>query len=106
MHPRAPQPKVVKVETVSPDRFSVSGGLTFATARRALEAGEKHFAETDAKSIAVDCKDVTASDSAGLAVLLDWVAQARRAGRTIHFEHLPEQILAVAAISEVEDLLA
>jgi phospholipid transport system transporter-binding protein len=54
----------------------------------------------------VDCSAVTASDSAGLAVLLDWLALAKRQGRTVRFMNLPAPIRAVAHISEVEALLS
>jgi hypothetical protein len=46
------------------------------------------------------------SDSAGLAVLLDWLALAKRQGRAVRFMNLPAPIRAVAHISEVESLLS
>ena len=71
-----------------------------------VSAGERALAQTTASTVQIDCAKVTGADSAGLAVLVDWVAVARRAGRVLHFNHLPEAILAVAAISEVESLFA
>jgi len=44
-------------------------------------------------------------DSAGLAVLLDWLGAAKRRGRTLRYTHLPADLTALARISEVEDLL-
>jgi ABC-type transporter Mla MlaB component len=38
-------------------------------------------------------------------VLLDWLAFARGSGRSMHFESLPEQVRAIARISDVLDLL-
>jgi phospholipid transport system transporter-binding protein len=46
------------------------------------------------------------ADSAGLAVLLDWLSAAKRAGRSLRYAHLPEDLVALARISEVDELLA
>jgi phospholipid transport system transporter-binding protein len=53
----------------------------------------------------VDCSAVTASDSAGLAVLIEWLAWARRGGRELRYDGVPEAICAIARISEVDGLL-
>jgi ABC-type transporter Mla MlaB component len=38
-------------------------------------------------------------------VLLDWLAEARRAGKALHFERLPEDLLRLARISAVDGML-
>jgi phospholipid transport system transporter-binding protein len=53
----------------------------------------------------IDCEGITASDSAGLAVLIEWLAEANRRGRTITFVNIPPGIQAAARISDVESLL-
>jgi phospholipid transport system transporter-binding protein len=83
----------------------VCGALTFATARRANEEGLRTFTESGARELEVDCRRITASDSAGLTVLLDWLAHARREGRSLRFVNLPPGLLAIARISEVDELL-
>ena len=40
-----------------------------------------------------------------MTVLLDWLTMARRAGRSMHFASLPEQVQALARISDVQELL-
>jgi len=99
----------VKVPTVeiletAPGKFAVRGDLTFATARRAREQGLQAFSAREG-DMEVDCTGIGASDSAGLAVLLDWLAFAHRNGKTMRFTGVPPEIRAVARISEVEDLL-
>jgi phospholipid transport system transporter-binding protein len=86
-------------------RAYVRGSLTFATARRAREEGVKKFRGCSARACEVDCSGITASDSAGLTVLLDWLALAKRDGRSLRYLNLPEGLLAIARISEVHDLL-
>jgi phospholipid transport system transporter-binding protein len=80
------------------------GPLTFATARAARRAGlaalQGHPAATR-----IDCSQLTACDSAGLAVLLDWLGAAKLAGRGLRLSGLPDSALALARISEIQGLL-
>jgi phospholipid transport system transporter-binding protein len=89
----------------SPGQFSASGRITFATARAARDTGMAAFSGGDGQAIQIDCSGISASDSAGLAVLLDWMAVARRSGRSLHYRNLPLQVQAIAKISDVLDLL-
>jgi phospholipid transport system transporter-binding protein len=81
------------------------GPLTFATARAARLLGLS--ALKDAPQVRqIDCAGVSACDSAGLAVLLDWLAAARLAGRGLKFTSLPEDLMALGRISDLDTLLA
>jgi len=75
------------------------------TARAARDSGLAAFGATSARDIEVDCSAITASDSAGMTVLLDWLSFAKRSGRSLHFESLPAQLQALARISDVLELL-
>jgi phospholipid transport system transporter-binding protein len=86
-------------------KLRVRGALTFATARRAREEGLKAITASSARALEVDCSGITASDSAGLTVLLDWLALAKKEGRSLRFLNLPQGLLAIARISEVDELL-
>jgi phospholipid transport system transporter-binding protein len=86
-------------------RFAARGPLTFATARLAREQGLQALAEAAAPALEIDCSGITHSDSAGLAVLLEWLGTIRRAGRTLRYTHLPEGLVALGRISDVEELL-
>jgi phospholipid transport system transporter-binding protein len=86
-------------------RAHVRGVLTFTTARRAREEGAVRFQTCAARACEVDCSGITASDSAGLTVLLEWMALAKRDGRSLRFVNLPEGLLAIARISDVEEFL-
>jgi phospholipid transport system transporter-binding protein len=48
---------------------------------------------------------VTASDSAGLALLIEWLSVAKSAGRALRFENIPSQLQQLARLSEVEELV-
>ena len=88
----------------SPERCAVRGALTFATAKRARALG-LNAQRAAAKSFVIDCGDILQADSAGLAVLLDWLAEAKRAGKALHFERLPDGLLRLARISSVDAML-
>lgn len=88
-----------------PGRVTVTGELTFANAREARELGHQVFERSSAQSLVVDCSGVTRADSAGLAVLLDWMAWGRRRSRAVSLANLPASLLAIARISEVDGLL-
>jgi phospholipid transport system transporter-binding protein len=86
-------------------RLLAEGPLTFASARRARELGLDALDAATDGALVIDCQGVTASDSAGLAVLLEWLAAARSQSRSLRFAHLPQGLAALARISEVNELL-
>ena len=97
----------VRVEIVESGtgRVMVRGELTFATARHARELGMRVLDGLRGDRIVVDCAGVTRADSAGLAVLLEWLAWGRRRKRAVSLEKLPASLVAIARISEVDELL-
>lgn len=92
-----------QLESLGQGRFRVSGVLDATTVTQILADSEARF--DAASQIVVDLSGVTESDSSGLALLLEWLRRVRKASRQIHFESVPGQILALARISEVDDLL-
>jgi phospholipid transport system transporter-binding protein len=93
----------VEFETLAPGRFRLKGELTFETVGHAVEAGERLFAEH--KHIELDLDGVETTDSAGLALLVEWIGWARREKRGLRYHHVPQQVMALARISEVDKLL-
>jgi len=92
------------LEDLGEGRFALSGELTFGTAEQILRASETPFEEHT--QLEIDLSGVTDSDSAGLALLLEWVTWANHSVREIRFTGVPEKILAIARTTEVEPLLA
>ena len=84
-------------------RFALLGDMTFETAERILRTSEAPFEKYT--RIEVDFHDVTDSDSAGLALLLEWITWANHTVREIRFVSLPERIVAIAKTTEVDHLL-
>jgi phospholipid transport system transporter-binding protein len=96
----------VDVVDLGSGKIEIRGALTFGTARRVRAAAVRRLAARGGPALTVDCSAVSVSDSAGLAVLLDWLALAKRQARDVRFMNLPAPIRAVAHISEVESLLS
>ena len=84
--------------------YLLNGELSFATATELLTLGRVQFAGQ--LSVDVDLSGVTHADSAGLALLLEWLRWARQQGQQLRYHAAPAQLHALASISEVEDLLA
>lgn len=94
---------LLELEPLGGGRFALRGWLSYRTARAALEKGASVFADTQV--IKVDLSGVTDADSAGLALLIEWVSWARAQHREIRFFELPAEIRAIARICEVEEVL-
>jgi phospholipid transport system transporter-binding protein len=76
------------------DFFTVPGVLDRS---RSCQPGEG--------AIRVDLKGVTRADSAGLALLLEWLRKAERAGCSISFVNVPEQLMSIARVCGLEEIL-
>ena len=85
------------------DRARVVGSLHFTTVSALLAAGEA--AINAGRAAVIDLAGVTASDSAGLALLIEWLSVAKAASRSLRFENIPSQLQQLARLSEVEELL-
>lgn len=84
-------------------RVSLSGRMTFANAGAILRQSEPLFEKHT--RIEVDLSGVTHSDSAGLALLLEWITWANHTVREIRFTGIPEKVRQIARTTEVDDLL-
>ncbi len=92
------------LEDLGDGRFAVRSDLTFEFATSLLSQSKQQF--SGHARIYVDMSRVGQSDSAGLALLLEWVSWARHYKREIVYENIPAQLLSIAEISEVTDILA
>lgn len=83
--------------------YQLSGEMSFDTADRILKASEQAFQGHE--DISVDMSRVTRADSAGLALLLEWKAQANIRAGQIRFSGVPDSIRAIAETTEVTHLI-
>lgn len=83
-------------------RLRASGQLSLESAIGALEAGLASL--PTAGQCVIDLREVSDVDSAGLAVLIEWLAQARARGAHLEFSNLPPPLRSLAKLSGVEFL--
>lgn len=83
--------------------ISLSGHMTFQTAGAILRRSEPLFEKHT--RIEVDLSGVTRTDSAGLALMLEWITWANHTVREIRFTGVPDKIRQIAQTTEVDDLL-
>jgi len=99
----AATPGPARLEALGEGRFKVYGALDSDTATDLLKRSDEAF--KSASALEIDLANVPEGDSAGLALLIEWVRLAKQRQQTIHFKNVPPQIAALARISEVENLL-
>ncbi|HVY22122.1 MAG TPA: STAS domain-containing protein [Steroidobacteraceae bacterium] len=85
------------------NQFAVSGNMNFATVPELLSQSERLFSA--ASAIDIDLSAVLHADSAGLALLLEWLRYGKHNSKSVHYRNVPAQLRLLAAISEVESLL-
>jgi phospholipid transport system transporter-binding protein len=98
-----PSHPAASFELVSEGRARVAGALEFDTVAALLPLGSDAIEHGRAPTI--DLSGVTASDSAGLALLIEWLSVAQAAGRSLRFENIPLQLRQLGALSDVDDLI-
>ena len=91
------------LEDLGDGHFALAGEVTFDTAEKILRVSERQFEKHT--RLEIDLSGVTLSDSAGLALLLEWVTWANHTVREIRYSGMPEKVLAIAKTTEVDDLL-
>ena len=92
-----------ELKKVADGRFSLRGEMSFENAEQILAASEPAFQTVDA--LELDLSQVGPTDSAGLALLLEWKARAHSRSAEIRYVSIPESLLAIAQTAEVSDLI-
>lgn len=101
--PRFPTSMAAELEPDADGIVHLGGTLDFDTVPLLYRQTERLLG--DRVALTVDVSSVERVNSAGVALLLEWLAEARRRGCELSFRGLPESILAVARLSGVEHLL-
>jgi phospholipid transport system transporter-binding protein len=83
--------------------YRLSGELSFRTVPDLLRQSRELF--EGCSTFVVDMKEVTRADSAGLALLLEWLKGCRRRQQDLFFRNLPEALSDIARVSNLSPLL-
>nr|WP_242482206.1 STAS domain-containing protein [Thiocystis violacea] len=86
----------------------MSGVLDFMTVPRLAKEGDvllKGAQSRGLEQVEVDLSGIESANSAGLALLLEWMDMARTRGLRLTYLHLPESLGRIAAVSNLHRLL-
>lgn len=82
----------------------VAGDLSFETVPALYRDSAGWFAGDG--ELEIDLGGVTRTDSAGLALLLEWLRRARAVKRPLRFANIPDQVQTLIRINGLTDALA
>lgn len=82
----------------------LKGVLTMQTVPELEKQARPLFSPGQGK-FCIDLAAVQHADSSALALLLEWQRMARRLNTVITYRNLPEQLMQIAQVSELEDIL-
>jgi phospholipid transport system transporter-binding protein len=86
--------------------LALDGALSFETLPDVLRASEEYAARTDLPDrLTIDFAGIDAIDSSAVALLLEWRRQAARRGKKLVFVNLPANLVALATLYGVEELI-
>ena len=80
---------MTKLTRTGPSSWSFEGELTFSTVAGMLTGGPK---VDITRPVVVDLSGLTRGDSAGLSLLIEWLAVARASGGELRYTGLPENL--------------
>jgi len=90
----------------SAEVLRLEGNLSYETIPAVLAETAQFAARTDLPAtVRIDFSNVTGVDSAAVALLLEWRRMALAAGKTLVFENLPANLLALAQLYGVAELI-
>jgi phospholipid transport system transporter-binding protein len=85
-------------------RYALRGSLRFETVPALWADTRGRFGGGD--RLTVDLGGVTEVDSAGLALMIEWLRETRRAGGELRLDRIPQQMQAIARVSRLSGLLS
>jgi len=100
-----PNPKnnSASLEQTSNGRYAIAGELNFQSVPVVWEQSQQLFGSSN--SIEIDLTGVVRSNSAGLALLIQWMRYAKSSNKSIAFHHIPEQMQEIAKVCGVDKYL-
>ena len=84
-------------------KLVISGDLCFSTVTKVWRASLSLLVKQP--HWLFDFSQVKSCNSAALALVLEWLKYAKRENKTIQLLHLPQQLLSIAKVAGVEQIL-
>ena len=95
----------VRFETDGEKVYRIIGELNMSTVPQLLKDMSQLFS-VNGESRIIDLTEVSRSDSAGLALLLEWQRLAKEQDIQLTFRNLPEQMQAIIQVSGLDKLIS
>jgi phospholipid transport system transporter-binding protein len=90
---------------VSDHEWVLQGPLNVETIRRIWRKGHHLLDKTSAKQVTLNLQDLTHSDSASVALLIDWLRYANAKGKTLRLNHVPQKMQDLIRLSNLQNIL-
>ena len=94
------EPRIVSAED---GRVEIAGDLTFETVAGLRQRGAEVLRGDG--DVTLDLNAVTRADSAGLALMVEWLKQTRGKDAGLRVVNMPEQMAAIARMSKLDRVL-
>ena len=92
--------------TAAGEVLALTGELSFETIPKVLEESATYASRPDLpQRLTIDFAGITGVDSSAVALLLDWRRMAAQRGKTLVFVNLPANLLALADLYGVAELI-
>ena len=86
--------------------LALDGALSFETLPDVLKASQAYTARENLPDrLTIDFAGIASVDSSAVALLLEWRREALRLGKELVFVNLPQNLLALANLYGVEELI-
>lgn len=85
----------------SPGYFTVEGNLNFASIDKYTLQSFKFLKGIE--TICFDLSKVGMTDSAGLALMIEWIKQSRMIRAQLRFKNIPDQLMALVKLSGFDE---
>lgn len=85
----------------APGYFTVEGDLTFASIDKQTLQSFRFLKGIE--TIYIDLAKIGTTDSAGLALMIEWIKQSRMIRAQLRFKNIPDQLMALAKLSGFDE---
>ncbi len=93
----------IKLQRMGNGHYRLRGELDYESVPVVWRVGLDTFAADEA--VEIDLERISRSNSAGLALLIEWQREMKKAGKTITYTNMPAQMLAIARASSLDQIL-
>lgn len=93
----------IQIERSADHGIRLKGQLSVDTIPGVLNRSDEWF--QGQSSLSVDLSGIDHSDSAGVALLLEWLRRAREQGCRLQYRNLPRQMRAIVDFGDLGDIL-